>query len=108
MPDKFQKFQRALRDMQVQQWLTSQHAGDWRSSDADDLRQFAEDVKALNAAYDAFLRAGCALVGADADLDDCPDTISDFVHELRQQADALDEVAREPAAVWSPKLQEYV
>ncbi len=106
MPDDFAA---ALRNMQLRQWEMSEHARRWRAGEADDIRQFARDVRAVNSAWERLLKAGRAIVGGEADLG--PDTIHDFAYDLERQADALDADAKsrgEQPLVWSPKKEEFL
>ncbi len=95
-------FSTALRDMQVRQWEMSEHARRWSHGSAEDLRRFAADVKAVNKAFDALLRAGAALTGAQSDFDDCPDAYGEFAWAVKKEAEELESDARDLAAEGRP------
>ncbi len=105
--EKSQKFERALRAFQIEQWVVSQISRDWRSGSSDDLRTFAHHAGNLGRLFDALLESAGALVAAEAEID-TTDTVADFVAELRKQADKMDAEADEPESVWSPRLEEFV
>ncbi len=104
-------FSTALRDMQVRQWEMSEHARRWSKGSAEDLRRFAADVKAVNKAFDALLRAGAALTGAQSDLDDVPEHYAEYAWSVEQEANEIEGEQKERIAhppIWSSKLDEFL
>ena len=104
-------FSTALRDMQVRQWEMSEHARRWSKGSAEDLRRFAADVKVLNKAFDALLRAGAALTGAQSDLDDVPEHYAEYAWSVEQEANVLEDEAKDRDThppIWSQKLDEFL
>ena len=111
MDDKFGKFERALRDLQIEQWFISQHAVRWRSSDADDIRQFATHARTLGKMFDQLLADAGALVGAEPEMEGLDALIVEFSDSVIKQADKLDEDERERherPPVWSARLEKFV
>ena len=109
--DKFQAFERAMRDLQIEQWLMAQKARRWRTSDAEDIREFAERAKIAGRLFEQLLADAGALVGAEAGIEGIDDIVTEFAGELRAQAQKLDDDERERfehPPVWSAKLDEFV